>query len=170
MPDETVKNVSVTGRYTETTTKTKNINNDNRTTTTTKTIKFYSKDGTQIKADYYDAAEAKDLANMNGYGEYYKTEVISKDGKFYVKVTAKTKQPVGFLAEDYLGKINDGTLRDANPEYFKGLRCEDGDGKRVSDLNHEMNPGEYLLIPADKVVIKDSPVGWFKRNVTHVNY
>ena len=172
MTDQTVKNVSVTGRYTVTTTKTTNINNDNRTSTTSRTTKFFAKDGTQIKADYYDAAEAKDLANMNNYGKNYNTEVVQKNGKFFIKVTVKSKQTVGILAEDYLPKkkLNDGTLKANNPDYFKGVHCEYGDGRTASDLNHNMKPGDSILIPADAVEIKSSPIGWFRRNIINTMY
>ncbi len=170
MTDGTVKNVSTTGRYTTTTTKTTYVNNDNKTKTTTQTTRFYAKNGTQIKANYFAAAEAKDLANANGYGKYYNTEVVQKDGKFYLKVTVKTDQSIGILAEDYLGKVNDGTLKANNPKYFEGIHCEYGDGSTASDLNYEMKKGDHLLIPADKVEIKDSTVGWFRRNIMNRMY
>ena len=168
MPNEPVRNVSVTGRYTETTTKT--VNNDNRSTTVT--IKFFAKDGTQIKADYYDAAEAKDLAHMNGYDDNYKTEVVNRNGKFFVKVTVKDSQSIGILAEDYLrkGLVNKGILKANNPGYFEGIHCEYGDGKTASDLNFKMKEGDSLLIPAEAVEIKDSPIGWFRRNVMNPMY
>lgn len=172
MTDETVKNVSVTGRYTETTTKTTNVNNDNRSTTVQTTTKFFAKDGTQLKAGYYDAAEAKDLAHLNGYDDHYKTEVVKKDGKYFVKVTVKSEQSIGILAEDYMpkGRVNDGTLKANNPDYFVGIHCEYGDGKTASDLNHKMSPGDSLLIPAEAVEIKSSTVGWFRRNVMNTMY
>jgi len=173
MPDDvTVRNESVTGRYTETTTKTTRTNGDNRNTKVETTVKFFAKDGTQIKAGYYDAAEAKDLAHMNGYDGNYKTEVVNKDGKFFVKVTVKDSQSIGILAEDYLREelVNKGILKANNPNYFKGIHCEYGDGKTASDLNYEMHEGDSLLIPAEAVEIKSSPIGWFRRNVMNPMY
>ena len=172
MPNgNTVREVSVTGRYTETTTTTTTTNNDNRTRVQKEITKYYAKDGTQLKAGYYDAAEAKDLAHMNGYDDKYKTEVVQKNGKFFVKVTVKDSQSIGILAEDYLPKkqVNRGILKDNNPEYFEGIHCE-VDGRTVSDLNYEMKEGDSLLIPAEAVEIKDSRIGWWRRNVMNIVY
>lgn len=153
------KQVSKTsGRYTITSTKT-----DKNAKTTT--VKYYAKDGKQLIPAYYSAAEARDLANHNGYGKYYKTEVIQKDGVYYLKVTAKTNQSYGMLAEDYLQKVNDGTIKKYNPQAFEGYNCTDEAGHQMSDLNKEMKSGESVILPLDKVEIKDSTVGWFRRNI-----
>ncbi len=149
-----------TGRYTIT----KNTKAGKTTTT------YFAKNGTQLKGDYYQAAEAKDLAHQNGYDKYYKTETFQKDGKFYVKVTAKTKQSYGILAEDYLKKVNDGTIKQYNPKAFEGYDCMTDDGRQLSDLNKEMKPGDSVILPADRVEIKGSTVGWFRRNVMNVAY
>lgn len=147
-----------TGRYTITTTKSDE-------TGKTTTVKFYAKDGTQLKQSYYNAAEARDLAEHNGYGKYYKTEAVQIDGVYYLKVTAKTEQPYGMLAEDYLKKVNDGTIKQYNPGAFEGYNCTDEAGHQMSDLNKEMKPGDSVILPLDKVEIKDSTVGWFRRNI-----
>ena len=152
-----------TGRYTVTSTKT---DNSGKTTT----VKFYAKDGTPLNPSYYTAAEAKDLANHNGYGKYYKTEVIQKDGVFYLKVTAKTKQPYGMVAEDYLKNVNDGTIKSYNPQAFEGYNCLDEAGHQMSDLNKEMKPGDSVILPLDQVEIKGSTVGWFRRNIMSPMY
>ena len=166
MPDPIQsKNVSeISGRYTITTERqTKNKK-------TTKTVEFYSKDGTKLKPAYYSAAEAKDLASHNGYDKYYKTDVIQKDGKIFLKVTAKTEQPYGMLAEDYLKKVNDGTIKAYNPQVFEGYNCLDEAGHQMSDLNKEMKKGDSVILPIDKVEIKGSPVGWFRRNIVSPMY
>lgn len=153
----------ISGRYTITKTqKTKN----NKTTT----IEFYSKNGTKLQPDYYSAAEAKDLASHNGYNKYYQTNVVQKDGKFYIKVTAKDDQTYGILAEDYLKKVNDGTIKKYNPKAFEGYNCLDEYGHQMSDLNKEMKAGESVILPIDAVKIKDSPVGWFRRNIMNGTY
>lgn len=154
-----LKQVSKTsGRYTITSTKT-----DKNAQTTI--VKYYAKDGTQLKPEYYSAAEAKDLATHNGYDKYYKTETLQINGKWFLKVTAKTKQPYGMLSEDYLKKVNDGTIKQYNPQAFEGYNCTDEAGHQMSDLNKEMKPGESVILPLDKVEIKDSTVGWFRRNI-----
>lgn len=165
MPDPIQKTQvsKISGRYTIT--KSKNTNS-NKTTT----IEFYAKDGTKLKPDYYSAAEAKDLASHNGYDEYYNTKVIQKDGQYYLKVTAKTKQPYGMLAEDYLKKVNDGTIKKYNPKAFEGYNCTDGYGRQMSDLNKKMRPGDSVILPIDKVEIKDSPVGFFRRKIMNGTY
>lgn len=158
MPDG-IRNVSQsTGRYTVTTTETKNGEK-------VQTTKFFAKDGTQIKADYYTAAEIADTANNSDYKEYYDTKVIQKDGKYFISVTAKEEQKVGILAKDYIGKVDDGTLSKYNPEYFAGYDAGyTDDGKPLSNSNKEMKAGDTLLIPAEKVNLS-SPTGWFIRNV-----
>lgn len=162
---------NVTGRYTVTTQSTNRTTNSNETVQTTKiSTKYYAKDGTQIKPSYYNAAEARDLANHNGYGKYYNTQVIQKDGNFYLKVTAKTKQPYGMLAQDYLKTVNDGTIKQYNPGAFEGYNCVDDAGHQMSDLNKDMLPGDSVILPIDKVEIKSSTVGWFSRNIMHIMY
>ena len=153
----------VTGRYTVTSTKTNNINK-------TITINYYAQNGTQLKPQYFNAAEAKDLAAHNGYDKYYKTEVFQKDGNFYLKVTAKTKQTYGILAGDYLKKVNDGTIKQYNPGVFDGYHCTDDAGHPQSDLNKEMQKGDSVILPLDKVEIKDSPIGFFRRNIMDIVY
>lgn len=158
------KHVSnLTGRYTVTTTK---VNNDDKTTV----VRYYAQNGKQIKPQYYDAAEAKDLANHNGYGEYYKTEVFQKDGNYYLKVTAKKNQSYGILAEDYLKTVNDGTIKQYNPNVFKGYNCLDEAGHQMSDLNKEMKKGDSVILPLDKIKIKSSPIGFFRRNLMNIVY
>lgn len=165
MPDPIQrKQVSeISGRYTITKTK---HTNSNKTTT----VEFYAKNGTKLKPGYYSAAEAKDLASHNGYDKYYKTTVIQKNGKFYLKVTAKDEQPYGMVAEDYLKEVNDGTLKKYNPKAFEGYNCLDEAGHQMSDLNKKMQPGDSVILPLDKVEIKDSPVGWFRRNIMNGTY
>lgn len=154
---------NVTGRYTVTATK---VNSGNKTTT----VKYYAKNGTQIKPQYYDAAEAKDLASHNGYDKYYKTEVFQKDGNYYLKVTAKKKQSYGILAEDYLKSVNDGTIKQYNPQAFEGYNCLDDAGHQMSDLNKEMKKGDSVILPMDKIKIKSSPIGFFRRNIMNIVY
>lgn len=154
---------NVSGRYTVTSTST---NKSNKTTT----VRYYAQNGTQIKPQYYDAAEAKDLANHNGYDKYYKTEVIQKDGNFYLKVTAKKSQSYGILAEDYLKSVNDGTIKQYNPKAFEGYNCYDDAGHQMSDLNKEMQKGDSVILPIDKIEIKDSPTGFFRRNIMNIMY
>lgn len=162
MPNNTVTNVSpTTGRYTVKTTETKNGNK-------VETTRFFAKNGTQIKGDYYQAAEISDMANHSDYSDYYKTKVVQKDGKFYVAVTAKKSQKVGILAKDFIGKVDDGTLSRYNEGYFKDY--DPGytpDGKPLSRSNKEMKAGDTLLIPADRVHLDESgPSGWFARTFT----
>lgn len=153
----------ITGRYTVETFR-KTDNEQIKTTT------FYAKDGTRIKPDYYAAAEARDLANHNGYGKYYKTEVVNHNGTFFLKVTALTNQNYGILAEDYLKAVNDGTIKQYNPHVFEGYNETDEAGHQVSDLNKDMKKGDSVVLPMDKVEIKDSTVGWFRRNVMNIVY
>ena len=171
MPENyvTVKSPNGTGRYQQIT-ELKSVDPKTGSAAIKKTVVSFAADGTKIRNDYYAAAEARDLAKMNGYEKYYKTEIIQENGKFYVKVTVKKEQPVGFLAEDYLKVVNDGTLKENNPKYFEGIHEEYGNGKTASDLNHTMKPGESLRIPAEKVDIKSSTVGWFRRNIMHTMY
>ena len=116
--------------------------------------------------------EILSLASAAGYDKNYETEIITKKGKTFVKVTVKKRQTVGILWEDYMPKSthNDGTLKTNNPQYFDVIRCEDGNGRRISDLNYRMKVGDSLLIPIDKVKIKKSPVGWWRRNVMNGLY
>ena len=158
MPNE-IKNVSpATGRYTVTTTETKNG-------AKVETTKFFAKDGTQIKAEYYTAAEISDAANNSDYADYYSTKVVQKDGKYFVAVTAKDNFKVGILANDFIGKVDDGTLSKYNPEYFKNY--DPGytdDGKPLSRSNKEMQEGDTLLIPAENINLT-SPTSWFFRKI-----
>lgn len=170
MPDSyvTVKSPNGTGRYQQISEQ-QVIGQDGKTQTK-KTVISFAANGTKIKNDYYAAAEAKDLAKANGYDKYYDTAVVQKDGKFYLKVTVKSKQAIGILAEDFLHVVNDGTLKANNPKYFEGIHEEYGNGKTASDLNHEMEVGDYLLIPAEKLEIKGSTVGWLRRHVINRMY
>ncbi len=168
-----VRNVSnLTGRYSVKTTDVKVQNGDSQTKITTETIKFYAKDGTQLKAGYYNAAEAKDLAYHNGYGKWYDVKCKSNNGKFYLEITAKSEFPVGMLAEDFLikGTVNKGTIKANNPKFFEGYNCLDDAGHQMSDLNKPIKKGEKINIPIENVEIKDSPIGWFRRKIMSPMY
>ena len=158
MPDGITNVNQATGRYTVTTTETKNGEKVEIT-------KFFAKDGTQIKADYYTAAEISDAANNSDYADYYQTKPVQKDGQYFVAITAKGSFKVGILAKDFIGKVDDGTLSKYNPEYFQGYDAGyTPDGKPLSDSNKEMKEGDTLLIPVDKINLT-SPTGWFFRKV-----
>ncbi len=158
---EPIKKVSshYTGRYTITTNTT-----DNNAKTTT--IKFYAKDGTQLKPDYYTSAEISDAANQSDYGKYYTTRPAKlNNGKFGVAVTVKESQKVGILASDFLGVVDDGTITKYNPHYFDGYDAGyTGDGKPLSNSNKKMKKGDTIYLPADRIKL-DSPAGWFTRNI-----
>lgn len=163
MPDPvTTKTVSkTTGRYTV---KTTEIKNGKKIETT----QFFAKNGTPLKADYFSAAEIVDAVNNSDYKDYYKAKAVAKDGKFYVAVTVKKSQKVGILAKDFIGKVDDGTLSQYNPEYFENY--DPGytdDGKPMSRSNKKMKSGDTLLIPAEKIQL-DSPTGWLGRFITPV--
>ena len=88
-----------------------------------------------------------------------------KDGKYFVAVTAKDNFKVGILANDFIGKVDDGTLSKYNPEYFKNY--DPGytdDGKPLSRSNKEMQEGDTLLIPAENINLT-SPTSWFFRKI-----
>lgn len=132
MPDG-IKNVSqTTGRYTVTTTETKNGEK-------VQTTKFFSKDGKQIQADYYTAAEISDAANNSDYKDYYQTKVVQKDGKYFIAVTAKDEVKVGILANDFIGKVDDGTLSKYNPKYFEGYDPGYTDDGKPLSLSNKKN-------------------------------
>lgn len=155
-----VKTVSPnnTGRYTITTQKT------NKTAQTT-TIKFYAKDGTQIKPDYYNSAEIADVVNNGDYSKYYSAKPAKlNDGTIGIAVTVKEDQKVGILASDFLGVVDDGTISKYNPDYFAGYDAGyTQDGKKLSNSNKKMEEGETLYLPADRIKLDSSPTGWLGR-------
>ena len=135
------------------------------------TIVFPSGQEVKVK-DIPDPKEVVELAHQNGYDKKYDTEIVQKDGKTFIKVTVKKRQSIGILAEDYMPRtaLNDGTLKRNNPGYFDGIHCEDGNGRTISDLNYRMKKGDSLLIPIEKIEIKESTVGWFRRNILNICY
>ena len=66
--------------------------------------------------------------------------------------------------------VNDGTIKQYNPQAFEGYNCLDDAGHQMSDLNKEMKKGDSVILPMDKIKIKSSPIGFFRRNIMNIVY